>query len=208
MLFTELSRKDPPSPPRPPRPPPPSPTGKKHKDEGRIISVSRQDPPSPPRAPPPSPSKIKMGPNLDLHSPSDGTEIFPRLVELTISLSDVLKAPVDVFPRQRYSYCEDDMSIPGSPPPLEFTPPRGKNRKGVKRPAEELDDDDIFGPCLADTAELKKRKTIINLEDAFLFLPPALSLAPGADFFADIFEDELGDAGGLQEYFHSISACA
>ncbi|KAF3933038.1 hypothetical protein ABW20_dc0106834 [Dactylellina cionopaga] len=220
MAPCELSRKDPPSPPRPPNPPPPSPETKKHNFLElplNLGSLSRQDPPSPPRAPPPSPTKnTKKAPTTAKQlTESTSTNIFPKLVELTITLGDILEIPTSLEPEGKisYTYCEDDMSVPGSPPPLVFTPPRCRGT--TKRRAAELHDDSEEEPplsCLIQnfSPKYKRRRTIIELEDALLLLPQGSDIAtPNNDFFSALFsKDHIYDASIMQEHVHGIRSCA
>ncbi|RVD80443.1 uncharacterized protein DFL_008340 [Arthrobotrys flagrans] len=217
MAPVEVSRIDPPSPPRPPNPPPPSPETKKYASistaQQEPMSRSRQDPPSPPRAPPPSPTKTMISmpttPNAQLNSESPDS--FPRLVELTMTLGDVLDlTPIQTSRRDSYLYCEDDMSVPGSPPPLDFSTPKPKYHS--KRRAEDLKDYDIFGPCLSETpASDCKRRKAIDLGDNIVFLPSdsSNSRAHNRDFFSLLFSSgQLHDTTLLHEHIHGVQSCA
>ncbi|EPS39885.1 hypothetical protein H072_6318 [Dactylellina haptotyla CBS 200.50] len=216
MASVECSRKDPPSPPRPPNPPPPSPETNKFTGYQRPTSRSRQDPPSPPRAPPPSPTKATLlTPSLSKQRPIPiSPENFPRLLDLTITLGDALDTPkLGLTERKNsYLYCEDDISIPGSPPLLEFTPPRLRGTS--KRVLDELfeDDEEQFGSYLIENPNRmhKRQRTVINLEEALVLLPgPSETGVPPRDFFGALFSgDYTHDLGVLQERAHSIPSCA
>ncbi|KAJ6261508.1 hypothetical protein Dda_4178 [Drechslerella dactyloides] len=226
-MPVEHSRRDPPSPPRPPRPPPPTPEPQKRLIPTaalctttaapaatiRPTSLSRQDPPSPPRAPPPSPTKHASA-NLHFHPPRTPTkkrqqlaldppaspESFPRLLELTMALGHALEMPVPdaVMSSRSYYYCEDDLSVPGSPPPLSFSPMR--REKGVlKRKMRRRGDSDVS--CAGADEFTKRRRTIINLDDSLLFLPDG----PQDDFGSFL---ESGDTAMLHERVHGIRGCA
>ncbi|KAK6517058.1 hypothetical protein TWF506_006936 [Arthrobotrys conoides] len=217
MASVEVSRIDPPSPPRPPNPPPPSPETKKYASlstsQQELVSRSRQDPPSPPRAPPPSPTRVMITrpttPAAQLNSESPDS--FPRLVELTMTLGDVLDlTPTQTSRRDSYLYCEDDMSVPGSPPPLDFSTPKPKYNP--KRRAEDLRDYEIFGPCLAgtSTSDYKRRKAI-DLGDNIIFLPsdPSSGQTRHKDFFSSLFSSgQLHDTTLLHEHIHGVQSCA
>ncbi|KAF3132720.1 hypothetical protein TWF703_007186 [Orbilia oligospora] len=189
MAPVEVTRIDPPSPPRPPNPPPPSPETKKYTSLSTVQSRSRQDPPSPPRAPPPSPTKVMISrPTTPTsQSNSESSDSFPRLVELTMTLGDVLDlTPIQTSRRDSYLYCEDDMSVPGSPPPLEFSTPKPKS------------------------AYYKRRKAI-DFGDNIIFLPsdPPNSRAQNKDFFGSLFSSgQLHDTGLLHEHIHGVQSCA
>ncbi|KAK6356770.1 hypothetical protein TWF718_001112 [Orbilia javanica] len=219
MASVDISRRDPPSPPRPPNPPPPSPETKKYTSlptaQQEPVSRSRQDPPSPPRAPPPSPTNAKT--TISRHTTpiaqlcSESPDSFPRLVELTMTLGDVLDlTPIQPSRRESYLYCEDDMSVPGSPPPLDFSTPKPKY--SAKRPAEDLKDDEIFGPCLAEnTASDYKRRKAIDLGDNIVFLPSdsSNSRTHNRDFFSTLFSSgQLYDTTLLHEHIHGVQSCA
>ncbi|EGX51460.1 hypothetical protein AOL_s00054g159 [Orbilia oligospora ATCC 24927] len=213
MAPVEVTRIDPPSPPRPPNPPPPSPETKKYTSLSTVQSRSRQDPPSPPRAPPPSPTKamISRPTTPTSQSSSESSDSFPRLVELTMTLGDVLDlTPIQTSRRDSYLYCEDDMSVPGSPPPLEFSTPKPK--PNCKRRAEDPKDYEIFGPCLTETsASDYKRRKAIDLGDNIIFLPsdPPNSRTQNKDFFSSLFSSgQLHDTGLLHEHIHGVQSCA
>ncbi|KAK6534012.1 hypothetical protein TWF281_005352 [Arthrobotrys megalospora] len=216
MATVEVSRKDPPSPPRPPNPPPPSPETKKFislSTQQKHVSRSRQDPPSPPRAPPPSPTKktITIPTTPDAQMDSESPESFPRLVELTMTLGDVLDlTPTQTSRRDSYLYCEDDMSVPGSPPPLDFSTPRPKC--STKRRAEDLKDGELFGPSLTETpASDYKRRKAIDLDDTILFLPSdsSSSRTRHNEFFSTLFSTgQIHDTTLLHEHIHGVQSCA
>ncbi|KAK6354630.1 hypothetical protein TWF696_003770 [Orbilia brochopaga] len=216
-MSVECSRRDPPSPPRPPRPPPPTPEPQKRMHMHSITNTirptsrSRQDPPSPPRAPPPSPTKhaSKFTPRTPLSKrqlfavdPPASPESFPRLLELTMALGNALDMPV-LGGGQSYFYCEDDMSVPGSPPPLSFTPPRRTvcEDKSKKRKARRRAESDV-SECASPDESTKRRRTIINLDDSLLFLPDG----PQDDFGSFLMASS--DAGMLHERMHRIRGCA
>ncbi|KAK6333774.1 hypothetical protein TWF730_003957 [Orbilia blumenaviensis] len=218
MAMVDVSRIDPPSPPRPPNPPPPSPETKKHlylsAQQKQPVARSRQDPPSPPRAPPPSPTTKAMIKKLttpNAHLNSESSDSFPRLVELTMTLGDVLDlTPTQKSRRDSYLYCEDEMSVPGSPPPLEFSTPKPKSN--TKRRAEDFKDSEIFGPCLTETpAPDFKRRKAIDFGGAIVFLPsgPSSDRTQHNDFFSSLFSNgQLYDSGLLHEHIHGVQNCA
>ncbi|KAF3919108.1 hypothetical protein ABW21_db0206052 [Orbilia brochopaga] len=216
-MPVEHSRRDPPSPPRPPRPPPPTPEPQKRPQLHSITNTirptsrSRQDPPSPPRAPPPSPTKhaARCNPRTPVSKrqlftmdPPASPESFPRLLELSMALGNALEMPV-LDANRSYFYCEDDMSVPGSPPPLSFTPPRRATgmEKAKKRKMRGRAESDA-SECASVNETSKKRRTIINLDDSLLFLPDA----PQDDFSSFLMASV--DAGMLHERMHGIRGCA
>ncbi|KAF3920082.1 hypothetical protein AA313_de0200809 [Arthrobotrys entomopaga] len=220
MATVEFSRTDPPSPPRPPNPPPPSPeTNKRNSHQQRPLTPRRRnlgDPPSPPRAPPPSPTKDSHPRSL---SESTISQRFPRLTDLTSTLTGVLDTPRDK--KRYYEYCEDDLDVPESPPELEYTPPfnsrlRAKN-SNKRRIEDDEDDEGKFGAWLLEGGSLehKRQKIIIDLDDALLFLPAAHpesntnTASPSVnDFFGALFPEFAPEEGTLQERAHHILTCA
>lgn len=148
LIDSKKGRKGgPPSPPspQPPPAPPPTPTGRKVEAKPTITELSRQDPPSPapPVAPPPSPARNAS---------------FVQLKELTASLGGVLDGPSDS--RTRYFYCADDITIPGTPPALVYSPRASSLKfKAEKRKRSMSDvDDDLLESTAFASSPSKRRK--------------------------------------------------
>ncbi|EWC47441.1 hypothetical protein DRE_00409 [Drechslerella stenobrocha 248] len=168
----------------------------------RPTSRSRQDPPSPPRAPPPSPTKYATtrtpaaAPRrrLQYTDPPESPGAFPRLLELTMTLGQVLDMPV---PRGAgYPYREDDMPVP--------VPPPRRSADGMKRKLKRGADSDDTIPEYGRSEDHKRRRVTAKPDDSLLFLFGR----PQTELFSSLTVPGAREVGSIHGTALGIRGCA